>query len=71
MKKQKETIVNYNLHDLPGDIVATTIRDPKGSSPEGRTDTILVSALELDEEMVEEGRIVLLIALQRRFPSIH
>lgn len=45
-------IVDYNLHDLPGDIVATTIRDLTGSKR--RINTILVSALELDRELVED-----------------
>jgi CheY-like chemotaxis protein len=44
-------IVSYDLHDLPGDIVATTIRDLSGNIR--RTNTILVSASELDEELVE------------------
>jgi CheY-like chemotaxis protein len=44
-------IVNYNLHDLPGDIVATAIRDLCGSKR--ITNTVLVSALELDKELVE------------------
>ena len=44
-------IVSYDLHDLPGDIVATTIRDLGGSMR--RTTTVLVSASELDKELVE------------------
>jgi CheY-like chemotaxis protein len=44
-------IVSYDLHDLPGDIVATTIRDLSGNVR--RTNTVLVSASELDEELVE------------------
>jgi CheY-like chemotaxis protein len=44
-------IVSYDLHDLPGDMVATTIRDLSGNIR--RTNTILVSASELDEELVE------------------
>jgi len=44
-------IVSYDLHDLPGDIVATTIRDLSGKIR--RTNTVLVSASELDEELVE------------------
>ena len=44
-------IVSYDLHDLPGDIVATTIRDLGGSIR--RTTTVLVSASELDKELVE------------------
>jgi hypothetical protein len=44
-------IVSYDLHDLPGDIVATTIRDLSGNIR--RTNTILISASELDEELVE------------------
>jgi CheY-like chemotaxis protein len=44
-------IVSYDLHDLPGDIVATTIRDLSGNIK--RTNTVLVSASELDEELVE------------------
>jgi CheY-like chemotaxis protein len=44
-------IVSYDLHDLPGDIVATTIRDLSGNIR--RTNTVLVSASELDEELVE------------------
>ncbi|CAN5411007.1 hypothetical protein BH18THE2_BH18THE2_38990 [soil metagenome] len=46
-------IVNYDLHDLPGDIVAITIRDLSGSSKR-RTNTVIVSALELDKELVED-----------------
>ena len=46
-------IVNYDLHDLPGDIVATTIRDLNGDSI-GRTKTILLSASELDKELIED-----------------
>jgi CheY-like chemotaxis protein len=44
-------IVSYDLHDLPGDIVATTIRDLSGNIR--RTNTVLVSASELDEDLVE------------------
>jgi CheY-like chemotaxis protein len=44
-------IVSYDLHDLPGDIVATTIRDLGGNIR--RTNTVLVSASELDKELVE------------------
>jgi CheY-like chemotaxis protein len=44
-------VVGYDLHDLPGDIVATTIRDLSGKIR--RTNTVLVSASELDEELVE------------------
>lgn len=44
-------IVSYDLHDLPGDIVATTIRDISGNIR--RTNTVLVSASELDEDLVE------------------
>jgi CheY-like chemotaxis protein len=44
-------IVSYDLHDLPGDIVATTIRDLSGNIR--RTNTVLLSASELDEELVE------------------
>jgi CheY-like chemotaxis protein len=44
-------IVSYDLHDLPGDIVATTIRELGGNIR--RTNTVLVSASELDEELVE------------------
>jgi CheY-like chemotaxis protein len=44
-------VVSYDLHDLPGDIVATTIRDLSGKIR--RTNTVLVSASELDEELVE------------------
>jgi CheY-like chemotaxis protein len=44
-------IVSYDLHDLAGDIVATTIRDLSGNIR--RTSTVLVSASELDEELVE------------------
>lgn len=44
-------IVSYDLHDLPGDTVATTIRDLSGNIR--RTNTVLVSASELDEELVE------------------
>jgi DNA-binding NtrC family response regulator len=36
---------------LPGDIVATTIRDLSGNIK--RTNTVLVTASELDEELVE------------------
>jgi hypothetical protein len=45
-------IVNYNLRDLPGDIVAITVRDLSSSSKR-ITNTVLVSALELDKELVE------------------
>ena len=44
-------VVSYDLHDLPGDIVATTIRDLSGNIR--RTNTVLVSASELDEELVK------------------
>jgi CheY-like chemotaxis protein len=44
-------IVSYDLHDLPGDIVATTIRDLSGNIR--RTSTVLVSASELDKELAE------------------
>jgi CheY-like chemotaxis protein len=44
-------IVSYDLHDLPGDIVATTIRDLGGNIR--RTNTVLLSSSELDEQLVE------------------
>jgi DNA-binding NtrC family response regulator len=47
-------IVSYDLHDLPGDIVATTIRDLHGNSSTERTNTILLSASKLDRELVED-----------------
>jgi CheY-like chemotaxis protein len=45
-------LVDYQLKDLPGDIVATTIREISGKRR--ATNTILISTSEIDKEMVEE-----------------
>ena len=45
-------LVDYQLKDLPGDIVATTIREISGRRR--ATNTILISTSEIDKEIVEE-----------------
>lgn len=46
-------VVDYELQDLPGDIVASTIRELSGSRARA-TNTILISSCELDKELIEE-----------------
>lgn len=46
-------VVDYELQDLPGDIVASTIRELSGSRARA-TNTILLSSSELDKELIEE-----------------
>lgn len=45
-------LIDYQLKDLPGDIVATTIREISGRRR--ATNTILISTSGIDKEMVEE-----------------
>jgi CheY-like chemotaxis protein len=45
-------LIDYQLKDLPGDIVATTIREISGRKR--ATNTILISTSEIDKEIVEE-----------------
>ena len=45
-------LIDYQLKDLPGDIVATTIREISGRRR--ATNTILISTSEIDKEVVEE-----------------
>jgi CheY-like chemotaxis protein len=45
-------LIDYQLKDLPGDIVATTIREISGRRR--TTNTILISTSEIDKEIVEE-----------------
>jgi CheY-like chemotaxis protein len=45
-------LIDYQLKDLPGDIVATTIREISGRRR--ATNTILISTSEIDKELVEE-----------------
>jgi CheY-like chemotaxis protein len=45
-------LVDYQLKDLPGDIVATTIREISGKRR--ATNTILIITNEIDKERVEE-----------------
>ena len=45
-------LIDYQLKDLPGDIVATTIREISGKRR--ATNTILISTSEIDKEIVEE-----------------
>jgi CheY-like chemotaxis protein len=45
-------LIDYQLKDLPGDIVATTIREISGRRR--ATNTILISTSEIDKEIVEE-----------------
>lgn len=45
-------LIDYQLKDLPGDIVATTVREISGRRR--ATNTILISTSEIDKEMVEE-----------------
>jgi CheY-like chemotaxis protein len=45
-------LIDYQLKDLPGDIVATTIREISGRRR--TTNTILISTSEIDKEVVEE-----------------
>jgi response regulator RpfG family c-di-GMP phosphodiesterase len=49
-------LVDYRLKDLPGDIVATTIRELSGSKKRV-TSTILVSTCDADKELLEELKI--------------
>jgi DNA-binding NtrC family response regulator len=49
-------LVDYRLKDLPGDIVATTIRELAGSKKRV-TSTILVSTCDADKELLEELKI--------------
>src|ERR671918_2166942 len=44
-------LIDYQLKDLPGDIVATTIREISGRRR--ATNTILISTSEIDKEMVK------------------
>ena len=46
-------LVDYRLKDLPGDIVATTVRE-LGGSKKRVTSTILVSTCDADKELLEE-----------------
>lgn len=46
-------LVDYRLKDLPGDIVATTIRE-LGGRKKRVTNTILVSTCNADKELLEE-----------------
>ena len=46
-------LVDYRLKDLPGDIVATTIRE-LGGSKKRVTSTILVSTCDADKELLQE-----------------
>jgi CheY-like chemotaxis protein len=48
----KVLLVDYQLKDLPGDIVATTIREISGRTR--ATNTILIVTNETDKERVEE-----------------
>jgi CheY-like chemotaxis protein len=45
-------LVDYQLKDLPGDMVATTIREISGRRR--TTNTILIITNEIDKEMVED-----------------
>lgn len=45
-------LIDYQLKDLPGDIVATTIREISGRRR--ATNTTLISTSEIDKEIVEE-----------------
>jgi DNA-binding NtrC family response regulator len=49
-------LVEYRLKDLPGDIVATTVRELCGSKKRV-TSTILVSTCDADKELLEELKI--------------
>jgi response regulator RpfG family c-di-GMP phosphodiesterase len=49
-------LVDYRLKDLPGDIVATTIRELSGSKKRV-TSTILVSTCDADKELLQELKI--------------
>jgi CheY-like chemotaxis protein len=44
-------LIDYQLKDLPGDIVATTIREISGRRR--ATNTVLISTSEIDKEMVK------------------
>ena len=48
-------LVDYELQDLPGDIIASTVRELSGNRR--LTHTILIAAVGLDRELIEELKI--------------
>lgn len=48
-------LVDYELQDLPGDIIASTVREISGNRR--LTHTILIAAVGLDKELIEELKI--------------
>jgi CheY-like chemotaxis protein len=49
-------LVDYGLPDLPGDIIASTVRE-LGGNQKIRTHTILIGTEEVDKELIEELKI--------------
>jgi CheY-like chemotaxis protein len=49
-------LVDYGLPDLPGDIIASTVRE-LGGNQKIRTHTILIGAEEVDKELIDELKI--------------
>jgi CheY-like chemotaxis protein len=49
-------LVEYGLPDLPGDIIASTVRE-LGGNQKIRTHTILLGTEELDKELIDELKV--------------
>jgi CheY-like chemotaxis protein len=49
-------LVDYGLPDLPGDIIASTVRE-LGGNQKIRTQTILIGTEEVDKELIDELKI--------------
>jgi CheY-like chemotaxis protein len=49
-------LVDYELRDLPGDIIASTIREISGNR-ELKTHTILMGTERVDQELIEELKV--------------
>jgi CheY-like chemotaxis protein len=49
-------LVDYGLPDLPGDIIASTVRE-LGGNQKIRTQTILLGTEEVDKELIDELKI--------------
>ena len=49
-------LVDYGLPDLPGDIIASTVRE-LGGNQRIRTHTILIGTEEVDKELIDELKI--------------
>jgi hypothetical protein len=46
-------LVNYQLQDLPGDIIASTVRELSGNRKRA-TNTILICGREVDKKLIED-----------------